>query len=126
MKSREGCRFFLARDGNVRVCLQVALDRADLESLFAKDTRGDVATAAEGAKARADKRGPTLLLDGKRQQNVGIALARFHIEPEDIRRKVRAAVLRAGARCGTRTVNDAVRSCCVWTTPLRSISCKRC
>jgi hypothetical protein len=50
-----------------------------------------LAAAQAAAAAAAKKKGPVLLLDPKRQQNAGIALARLRMRPAEIRAAVLAA-----------------------------------
>ena len=80
----------------------VKLDVAEIESLFraaaaaavvtADSNSGATPAAAAAAKAPASpsRPGPVLLLDGKRQQNAGIALARVRLPAEALRRAVLA------------------------------------
>lgn len=49
------------------------------------------AASAAAAAAASKRKGPIMLLDGKRQQNAGIGLARVRMKPTDIRDAVLAA-----------------------------------
>lgn len=75
----------------------VKLDVADLEGLFCADDpnkgKGGASASPKKASSGKKKSGPVLLLDGKRQQNAGIALARMKMKPD----QVRAAVLAGDA-----------------------------
>lgn len=64
----------------------------DTKLLEAQFRTAEVAapTAATAAKPVDARKGPVLLLDGKRQQNAGIAFARLRMKPADIRSLVLA------------------------------------
>jgi len=83
---------------------------ADIEKLFCADdpNKGTAALEAAAAMKKAaagnapKKSGPVMLLDGKRQQNAGIALARLKMAPSELR----SAVLEAKAEeVGVQRIN---------------------
>ena len=67
----------------VSIHLQVKLDFSDLEKKFAA-VQAVVKTEVQSTPAAA-KRGPILLISGKRQQNASIALARIRLKPAEVR-----------------------------------------
>lgn len=74
----------------------VQLDTSTLEELFRASggASGGATTGAAGAAGAAamtnKAKGPVLLLDGKRQQNAGIALSRVRLSHSEIRRMILA------------------------------------
>ncbi len=100
------------QDDKVKVPVQ------DIEQLFCADdpNKGSAAAEAEAVMKKAaagnapKKSGPVMLLDGKRQQNAGIALARLKMTPSELR----TAVLEADAAAlGVQRINVRIAVTCL-------------
>ena len=55
----------------------ITIDQTKLEAMFAKATNNKKTTTTTTTTGSTSKKGPVTLVDGKRQQNVGISLSRF-------------------------------------------------
>jgi hypothetical protein len=78
--------------GMTDAILQVQIDSALLEKLFAVTETNATVTASKPQSSATPvpekRKGPVLILDGKRQQNAGIGLARIRMKPAVIREAV--------------------------------------